>query len=100
MTLIPLRDLPLFWQGRTSALRLVNSHAAKSDPLTLEVARTYEGCAAELRAALTAFKGSINSRLNDHLCEMKEGFDDSIVGFNEAWDIVRAALDEHDARSS
>jgi hypothetical protein len=31
----------------------------------------------------------ISTRLNDYLCEMKPGYDDSIVGFNEAWDIVR-----------
>jgi hypothetical protein len=89
MTMIPLRDLPLFWQGRTNALRIVNSHAAKSDVATLETARVYEECAAELRTALMAFKSSVDSRLNDHLCEMKEGHDDSIVGFNEAWDVMR-----------
>jgi hypothetical protein len=92
MTLIPLRDLPLFWQGRTNALRAVDSVAAKSDVATLETARVYEECAIELRAALAAFKNSIDSRLNDYLCEMKPGYDDSIVGFNEAWDIVRAVL--------
>lgn len=32
---------------------------------------------------------SIDSKLNDVLCEMKPNFDDSITGFNEAWDIVR-----------
>lgn len=36
----------------------------------------------------------IAARLNNHLCEMKPGYDDSIVGFNEAWDIVRAVFDE------
>jgi len=39
-------------------------------------------------------KASLDIRLNDHLCEMKEGYDDSIVGFNEAWDVVRAFFDE------
>lgn len=34
------------------------------------------------------------TRLNDCLCEMKPNYDDSIVGFNEAWDIVRAILTE------
>lgn len=32
---------------------------------------------------------SLGSRLNNYLCEMKEGYDDSIVGFNEAWDVMR-----------
>ncbi|MDE2104474.1 MAG: hypothetical protein KGL39_44980 [Patescibacteria group bacterium] len=36
----------------------------------------------------------ISLRLNNHLCEMEEGYDDSIVGFNKAWDIVRAVFDE------
>ncbi len=39
--------------------------------------------------SLIELKEQIDARLNDHLCEMKEGYDDSIVGFNEAWDIVR-----------
>lgn len=37
-------------------------------------------------------KNTIDIRLNNCLCEMKEGYDDSIVGFNEAWDIVRGAF--------
>lgn len=37
---------------------------------------------------------TIGIRLNDHLLEMKPGYDDSIVGFNEAWDIVRQTLKE------
>lgn len=36
-----------------------------------------------------AIKSTIDGQLNDHLCEMKPDYDDSIVGFNEAWDIVR-----------
>jgi hypothetical protein len=43
---------------------------------------------------LTRLKNRIDTRLNNHLCEMKEGYDDSIVGFNEAWDIVRAVIAE------
>lgn len=39
-------------------------------------------------------KDRIATRLNDCLCEMKPGYDDSIVGFNEAWDIVRKTIDE------
>lgn len=34
----------------------------------------------------------ISTRLNDVLCEMKPDYDDSIVGFNEAWDIMRAVF--------
>jgi hypothetical protein len=43
---------------------------------------------------LRTLKDRIDTRLNNHLCEMKEGYDDSITGFNEAWDIVRAAFAE------
>ncbi len=35
---------------------------------------------------------SVNFRLNERLCEMKPDQDDSIVGFNEAWTIVDAAI--------
>lgn len=43
-------------------------------------------------SALSCLKSKTDLRLNDYLCEMKPGYDDSIVGFNEAWDIVRDAL--------
>jgi len=39
-------------------------------------------------------KASLDIRLNDHLCKMKEGHDDSVVGFNEAWSVVHAFFDE------
>ena len=48
---IPLRDLPMFWQGRARALRLLDADR-ESDPITLQTALTYETCAAELKAAL------------------------------------------------
>ena len=44
--------------------------------------------------ALRFVKERIDLRLNNHLVEMKEGYDDSIVGFNEAWEIVRVAFAE------
>lgn len=34
-------------------------------------------------------KHHLDSRLNSHLVDMREGFDDSVVGFNEAWDVMR-----------
>lgn len=39
-------------------------------------------------------KSALDTRLNDALCEMQPGWDDSIVGFNEAWDIVSKYLKE------
>ena len=44
-------------------------------------------------------KRRIDTRLNDVLCEMKPDYDDSIVGFNEAWDIVRKIMNEEIARA-
>lgn len=43
---------------------------------------------------LRNLKVSISNRLNNILCEMKPGYDDSITGFNEAWDAVGKLLDE------
>ena len=45
-------------------------------------------------ASLETFKARLAYRLNDHLCGMEEGYDDSIVGFNEAWDIMRKLFEE------
>ncbi len=39
-------------------------------------------------------KDRIDARLNNYLCEMKPNYDDSITGYNEAWDIVRDILKE------
>jgi hypothetical protein len=36
----------------------------------------------------------LNSRLDGYLATMKPNHDDSIVGFNEAWDIVRDVLEQ------
>lgn len=44
-------------------------------------------------AALREAKKRIALYVNDRLCEMKPDFDDSITGFNEANDVVGAALD-------
>lgn len=44
--------------------------------------------------ALAMVKGRIDARLNDYLCEMKPGYDDSIAGFNEAWDVMRDIFTE------
>jgi hypothetical protein len=32
----------------------------------------------------------ISTRLDNSLCEMKPNYDDSITGFNDAWDMSRA----------
>lgn len=45
---------------------------------------------------LAHIKQRIDTSLNDILCEMKEGYNDSIVGFNEAWDTVRKLFSENE----
>lgn len=54
-----------------------------------------EGAGARLRQ----LKDSIDTRINNLLCETKPGCDDSIVGINDAWDVVRKACDEYIAKS-
>lgn len=49
---------------------------------------------AQAQIAIDPIKRKIDFWLNEHLCDMQEGYDDSIVGFNEAWDIVRKVFSE------
>ncbi len=46
------------------------------------------------RDGIAALKSRIDLRLNNHLVEMEAGYDDSITGFNEAWEIVVKAFGE------
>lgn len=41
---------------------------------------------------------SISTRFNNVLVEMRPGWDDSVCGFNDAWDIVRALFKERTGR--
>ena len=66
---------------------------AERDELRAQVERLTDEAAAK-PISLARLKFGIDSRLNDQLIEMKPGWDDSITGFNEAWDIVRKAFDE------
>lgn len=43
--------------------------------------------------ALDGVKRRLDLRLNNKLVDMKPDYDDSIVGFNEAWDIVRETFE-------
>ena len=47
-----------------------------------------------LKDELERIKGRIDYAINELLCGTKEGYDDSIVGINEAWDIVRSIMKE------
>jgi len=53
-----------------------------------EAGRT-QAIAAAVAAERERIREGLSIRLNDYLCEMKPDYDDSITGFNEAWDIVR-----------
>jgi hypothetical protein len=40
-----------------------------------------------------SLKVSLDFQLNEYLCAMEPGYDDSITGFNEAWDVMRAVFE-------
>jgi len=42
---------------------------------------------------LRTLKVELSDRLNNYLVEMKPGYDDSITGFNEAWDVMGKFFD-------
>lgn len=81
---------------------LVDHHAARN--ACVEDAKVVLTAAAAVRPAqaytegwysgLAKMKERLDVRLNNCLCEMKPDYDDSIVGFNEAWDIVRKSFSE------
>jgi len=47
-----------------------------------------------LEAALERLRWKLETRLNNYLCEMKPNYDDSITGFNEAWNVMRKLFEE------
>lgn len=58
---IALSDLPLFWEARARALRLLIAARNDRSPIydgTLGTAETYEECVKELKEALAAAKGA------------------------------------------
>jgi hypothetical protein len=62
-----------------------------------DVATAFNYLRAAVEAERATIRGRLDARLNDYLCEMKEGYDDSITGFNEAWDLARKLFDEIEA---
>lgn len=67
---------------------------AETEALRKELAETKAALPAALELALELFKERLDLRLNNVLCEMKKGYDDSIVGFNKAWDVMRKLFEE------
>ena len=51
-------------------------------------------------AEFLRLKNRIDTILNNVLCDMKPGWDDSIDGFNKAWDVVRGIFQDEIARSA
>ena len=50
------------------------------------------GVAEAAQTALARLRDGIDARLNNYLCGMTPNYDDSITGFNEAWDEVRKSF--------
>lgn len=57
-------------------------------------ASTSEDAMTDRAEIVRRLKEQLEHHLNTHLCEMKPDYDDSITGFNEAWDIMRKLFDE------
>jgi hypothetical protein len=51
------------------------------------------------KAELERLKNRLDTIFNNVLCDMKPGWDDSIEGFNKAWDIARDIFAEEIARA-
>lgn len=55
---------------------------------------------ADLTAELLRLKNRFDTIFNATLCDMKPGWDDSIEGFNKAWDMAREIFDEEIGRAA
>lgn len=75
--LTPFDDLP--WKERKSFMN--------SAEIILDAARPIIE-----REALEKAKASIDATLNNYLCDMKPGWDDSVTGFNTAWALIRERI--------
>lgn len=75
-----------------TAERLLNGASVEARSLSLRVE-------AEKRER-ERLKDRIDLRMNDYLVEMREGYDDSITGFNEAWDIVRSVFADMESNNA
>lgn len=97
--------LKAFADDCRGAAREYDDMAGKGRRISAEtVAAAYRRIARELdalhipvvsdKASLERVFDRLGTRLNNVLCEMKPDHDDSIVGFNEAWDVMRAIFKE------
>jgi hypothetical protein len=51
------------------------------------------------KTELERLKNRVDNIMNNVLCDMKPGWDDSIEGFNKAWDLVRDIFKEEIERA-
>lgn len=55
---------------------------------------------AHLAAELLRIKNRFDTIFNNVLCDMKPGWDDSVEGFNKAWDVAREIFAEEIGRAT
>lgn len=91
------------YEGEIAFIRLGNGEKAPvrwyqadgdsyhTHPTSIDIAALASRASApdRIEALVRRLKDRVDTRLNNRLVDMKEGWDDSIVGFNDAWDIVR-----------
>ncbi len=65
----------------------------------LLLAMRTKGISAMTKADLERLKNRFDTIFNNVLCDMKPGWDDSIEGFNKAWDIARDIFKEEIGRA-
>lgn len=82
--LIPLAELPTYWQGRANALRLLDQQRTSSNVATLDTADTYETCANELREARKAAAPEVQAAQVNLTPPM---------GINVGWQTIRNVLE-------
>lgn len=72
----------------------VQAYAAITDKIVAEFAAAPSPPPSGRKVAvdLNRIQRNLDALLNDYLCEMKPNYDDSITGFNEAWDVVSKFL--------
>ena len=91
-----MADMPLEERIAEAMIRATTGPAEMGD-FAVKNAREDDGelwhyARVQARTAIALINDGLATRLNNHLIEMKPDHDDSITGFNEAWDIARKFL--------
>lgn len=87
--------------GRAAAgcRRAPPPQANTSAPVSIFAKAMPQGRAIMTKADLERLKNRFDTIFNNVLCDMKPGWDDSIEGFNKAWDIARDIFKEEIGRA-